>query len=373
VASGKKKTFDFKSKSPSLVVTKGDESRFGDIFIRETFDSSRNEVTRTGSVGSYYRCLQLRDTGGTIARNSNCTLVPVEFDHSWSGRFREGTNLLNVPKADITTVEALPYSIHQLLTKHGADMFSLELGVISFDDFHDQILSKRVTIYQSQKAIDIMANQLHGMFKPQDFIDAVRNRRLLHFIASNMGLTTDSVKSLIYPRQLYGDGMRRMEGVRTRFVSLENLHIKNSPEIQKELKALFESTQDFVAENISIINEFRSSQPYLAGTAQDAIQQSFVNRLVAEHNDLVDLAAHLHNISGTPWTAPSRSKIVNLAAAINRADEKGYTDQWLRRGATPMTDELATEESLNSQIRLILSTNNLLTDPPLVGKDNRFL
>ena len=41
VASGKKKTFDFKSKSPSFIVTKGDESRFGDIFIRETFDSSR--------------------------------------------------------------------------------------------------------------------------------------------------------------------------------------------------------------------------------------------------------------------------------------------------------------------------------------------
>ncbi len=223
-----------------------------------------------------------------------------------------------------------------------------------------------------------MANQLHGMFTSQDFINtsergAVRNRRLLHFIASKMGLTTDSVKSLIYPRQLYADGMHRMKGVWTHLVSLENLHIKNSPEVQKEVKALLESTQDYVAKCISIINEFRSSQPYLAGTAQDAIQQFFVNKLVVEHNGLVDLAADLHNISGMHWTAPSRSKIIDLAAAIDKADKIGYTNQWPKRGATPMKDQLATEESLDSKIRLILSANNLSTDPPLVGKDNRFL
>jgi hypothetical protein len=51
---------------------------------------------------------------------------------------------------------------------------------------------------------------------------------------------------------------------------------------------------------------------------QDAIQQSFVNKLVAAHNDL---AAHLHNISGTPCTASSRGKILTLAAAIDKADE----------------------------------------------------
>lgn len=38
-----------------------------------------------------------------------------------------------------------------------------------------------------------------------------------------------------------------------------------------------------------------------------------------------------------------------------------------------MEDQLVAEESLNSQVSLILSTNNLSTDPALVGKDNRFL
>ena len=59
--------------------------------------------------------------------------------------------------------------------------------------------------------------------------------------------------------------MRCIKGVRTRLVSLENLQSKNSLEIQKELKALLELTQESVAKNISIINQLPSSQSYLAG------------------------------------------------------------------------------------------------------------
>lgn len=74
----------FDSQSPTILVRERDKRRFEDIFIRETFDSSRNELTLEGSCGPYRRLLQLQNPGNTVAENSGSKLILSEFDHSWS-------------------------------------------------------------------------------------------------------------------------------------------------------------------------------------------------------------------------------------------------------------------------------------------------
>ena len=313
--------------------------------------------------------------------NSNATLLLSEFDHPWCSGVREGVSLLRASEWDINTVEAVPREKHQHLTNIGPNMFILENGVISFHDFNNKILSNRVEAFQSPEVAEIIANmdnQLHRTFTVQNYIDAsergaVRNRKLARFIADSRGLTTDSFKSLVYPTQVYNESVHFMEGITTRLLSPETLQLKD----KKEIHSLLAAGQDYLYERISIIAQFRDSQPYLIGTAQDGLHRFYLENLVARHNKLVDLAGALYKTSGTPCTVPSsgrRGKIfTSLDDAIHVADELNFKNQWEIRGGTPRQDYLAEdkERSLNSQVSLILSTNSLLTDPLLVGKESR--
>ena len=81
-------------------------------------------------------------------------------------------------------------------------MFFLQPGVVNFSDFHNQIHTSRIKVFQSPEAISITNNQ--GRFTFQDYIDnsersRVRNRRFMQLIATGRCLTTDSIKSRLYP------------------------------------------------------------------------------------------------------------------------------------------------------------------------------
>ena len=229
--------------------------------------------------------------------------------------------MLFFPQQDITTVEALSKPIHRLLTDIGNKMFSLQPGVVNFSDFHNQIYSSRIKVFQSPEAINIMNNQ--GRFTSQDYIDnsersSARNRRHMQFIATGRGLTTDSIKSLLYPTQLFEDAMYRIEGIRTHLLSSKTLHLKNSRQNQKELQTLLLSGKDFVGKHISLIADFRDSQPYLKGTPQDALYQSYLGRLVEAHNELSDMGNQMYKTFGRPLTVPPRGRIVISLDATSR-------------------------------------------------------
>ena len=98
-------------------------------------------------------------------------------------------------------------------------------------------------------------------------------------------------------------------------MSSKTLHFKNSPQKQKELQTLLLSGQDFVGKHISLIAEFRDSQPYLT---QDALHQLYLGRLVEAHNELSDMGNQMYRIFGRPLTVPPRGRF--LDATIEKAD-----------------------------------------------------
>ena len=63
---------------------------------------------------------------------------------------------------------------------------------------------------------------------------------------------------------------------------------------------------------------------------------------------------------------------ITLEAAIIKADDAEYFDQWATNEAAPIGDKLstkATKESARNYYNLILSTNGLRNDPELVGRE----
>ena len=73
-----------------------------------------------------------------------------------------------------------------------------------------------------------------------------------------------------------------------------------------------------MGKHISLIAEFRDSQPYLT---QDALHQLYLGRLVEAHNELSDMGNQMYRIFGRPLTVPPRGRIVtSLDATIEKAD-----------------------------------------------------
>ena len=195
VASGKKKTLD--SQSTTFLVTEGDKKKYGNsVYIRKAFDFNRNEATIDGSSGPIQRLGQLQGT----AKNSGLKIIKSDLDHSLSSRMRQGLDVFR--RYDINIVEAIFEDMHQLFTNAGPVIYNIEPGVISITDITKQILANRIKVFQGEQAKDIMANQLHKIITPQDYINgsergAALNRRLMHRIATERGLRIDSVKSLL--------------------------------------------------------------------------------------------------------------------------------------------------------------------------------
>jgi hypothetical protein len=229
-ASAKKKIFD--SQNPTIIVTERDRKIFHGRFIKETF-LSKDEFTLEGSCGPAYGLEQVHTTAKTVAKNSNLTFFPSEFDHFLDSRNRQGAGVYYKRDSDPNIVEAIQKSLHSLLTKAGPKMFELQLGGVLVSEFVEQILTNRTQVFLSREATDIMATRLDGRFTSPHYIriserSAEWNMRFLTRIATDRGLRIDCFKSIVYTRQLYEDAMQRINGIHTRIS--QNVHSRNTLE-----------------------------------------------------------------------------------------------------------------------------------------------
>lgn len=122
-----------------------------------------------------------------------------------------------------------------------------------------------------------------------------------------------------------------------------------------------------MGKHISLIAEFRDSQPYLT---QDALHQLYLGRLVEAHNELSDMGNQMYRIFGRPLTVPPRGRFLDATIEKAKAD---VTTNKKKGGATQSAAPLVRKEFLTSHNTLILSTNLLTNDPPLGGVKTRSL
>jgi hypothetical protein len=360
-ASAKKKTFD--PQNPTLIVTEGDKKRFDDIFIKQTF-LSKDVFTIEGSCGPIHRVDQFQNTADTVGRDSNLRCLKSQLDHFFSSRTRQGVNLLLTREYDINIGEAVIEQLHNLLTKAGYGMFRLQSGVVTGQQYVEQILIHRSRVFLSSTATNIMANQLDGRFTSQDYIrtserSAEWNIRLLNWLSTNQGLRTNCFKSLVYPTQVFDDAMSYIDAIRRRVRSSENSSFivdptlksqKDTLEKKKELQNLFISGQQYVSEKLSILVDLQNAHQHPKNSLQDIIQRDYVNRLAEEYNNLSDMANQMHNLSGSSLTVPPLGRIITLENAIERADKSksDCINQWRTGRAPGRQDQLANKKWLKN-------------------------
>ena len=69
----------------------------------------------------------------------------------------------------------------------------------------------------------------------------------MHFVATQRGLPIDSVKSFLYPTQLFEDSIGSIENVYTCIMSLQILSLKGE---EKEIQTLVTSTLEYASHNL---------------------------------------------------------------------------------------------------------------------------
>ena len=367
VASANKKVLN--SKNPTLL-SEPDKEKFGDIYIHETFDCTRKELTIEGSCGAAHRLEQFRQGPvKTIAKNSGWTVSDVELDHHLPSRVRQGVNQNFEREIDTNIVEAIRKDIHKLFSKAGLTIYRLQKGIVSIDEYSAQILANRIDIFNDPEAKAIIAKE--GRFTIQDYIDcseraSALNNKFMHFAAIQQGVPSNSIKSLLYPRQLFEDSIGKIEKVHAHLFSPQTLSLGSDLQKQEKIQNLLTSTIKDVSDNLSILANFRDSQPYLKGTTQDTCHQYFIEKLVNEYNSLINIANQMYEVSGAHLTVPRLGEIT-LDQTISKADEKGYRNQWRTYGAKPQGDVLSSKDNLREFNKLVLTTNSLVNEPELVG------
>ena len=361
----------------TLLTTKEDKKRFDDIYIHGTFDDARKEITMEGSVGPAHRLEELRKGPvSKVARNLGYTALKVDLDHHLSSRVRQGLYHFTERQYDLSITEAISPSIHSLITTEGENTYRLPKGIVSIDDYLNQILTKRVKVFKSDAAQAIMKKE--GRFTSEDYTawserGSTWNRKFLRYIAAQQGVNDKCVKSLLYPKQIYDDA----DG----YIKRMHLHLRRTPSSNiapsdlEETQALLTETIEKVSLRVSLLAKFRDSSQSSLGLAQD------VRRLVIACNDLSDLANsryRLSRLTGSPLSIPPLGRIVSLDETIVDADEAGYTQQWALYGAKSETNK-SSKEGLKRCNHLVLTTNGLVEEPirtsmkelmnaPLVGQ-----
>ena len=363
-ASAKKKIFD--SQNPTIIVTEGDRKRFHGVFIKETF-LSEDEFTLEGSCGPAYGLEQVHTTAKTIAKNSNLTFFPSEFDHFLDSRNRQGAGVYYKRDSDPNIVEAIQKPLHSLLTKAGPKMFKLQRGGVTVSEFVEQILTYRTQVFLSPDATDIMATRLDGRFTSSHYIhiserSAEWNMRFLTRIATDRGLRIDCFKSIIYPRQLYEDAIHRINDIHTRIS--QNVHSRNTLETQRELQDLLIAGQKYVKKHISTLVDLYNSQQYARNNSEGAIQRDFINSLTDRYNCLADLSNEVYRSSVEHLRVPPMGRIISIDSAIYQADQMGFLDQWPARSATEIQ---ANQDFTRDPSKRVLLTNGLQPERELVG------
>ena len=359
VTSAQKKHFN--SQKPTFLTTERDEKTFDDIYIHGTFDNVKQEITMEGSCGPAHRLEQLRNgLVQTIAKNMGYTVPKVDLDHHLSSRVRQGQHHFTKRKYDPSIVEAISPRIHKLITAQGLKTYELPEGIVSVDCFLNQILSKRIDIFEGSEAQAIMEKE--GRFTSEDYTawserSSSWNRRFFRLIAEQQGVRDDCVKSILYPKQLYADANGYMETMRghLRLTALRN----TAPNVLEETQALLTKTIHQVSIRVSLLGDFRDSFPGLPGLAGD------IKNLVDEYNRLSDLSNDLYRksrLTCSPLKVPPFGKIVSLDKTILKADEEGYRDQWSLYGATAQRNK-SSQEYLKTFNHFILNTNGLVDGP----------
>lgn len=122
-------------------------------------------------------------------------------------------------------------------------MFRLQSGVVTGQQYVEQILTHRSRVFLSSTATNIMANQLDGRFTSQDYIrtserSAEWSIRLLNWLSTNQGLCTNCFKSLVYPTQVFDDAMSYIDAIRRRVRSLENSSFIVDPTLKSQKNTL---------------------------------------------------------------------------------------------------------------------------------------
>ena len=308
------------------------------------------------------------------------------MDHHLPKRIRQGLGLLREREFDTNIVEAIRSDIHQRLSIEGPVIYRLQDGIVRIDDYIEQILDNRIKVFNSDRAKAIMAKQ--GRFTSQDYEKCTRRasawtKRYMHLAAIQQGVPGDSVKSLLYPRQLVADSMGDIEKAYEFIFSPQTRSLSSDLQKQKEIQTLLTLTIDSVSHNLSILAGFRDSQPHLKGTTQDMFHQTHIKKLVNECNELSSLANRMYQFTGSSLAVPRFGKIT-LEETIIKADEAKYADQWSTYGAkTPgnirlpkddlrLKDDLRSKDDLrkfNELVRneLVFTTNGLVDNSELVG------
>ena len=155
VASAQKKDLDAqKQVFLKTLKTEKDEKRFDDIYFHGTFNKTTNEITMEASCGPAHRLEQLRKGPvAKVALEMGCTVRAVELDHHLSSRIRQG--LCHFTERT-SIVEAISPGIHRLITAQGVDTYELPEGIVSADCYLNQILTKRIEVFESSEGQAIM-------------------------------------------------------------------------------------------------------------------------------------------------------------------------------------------------------------------------
>ena len=215
-----------------------------------------------GSCGPAHRLEQLRKGPvEKITRDMGYTVLKVDLDHHLSSRVRQGLTHHTVRKYDLSIVEAISPRIHKLITARGFKTYELPEGIVSIDNYLDQILTNRIEVFESSDAQAIMKEE--GRFKPKDYTawserGSTWNRKFLRYIAAQQGVDYNCVKSLLYPKQIYDDAngyIKRMHA---------HLSLTAARDLI-ETQALLTKTIDQVSNRVSLLANFRASSQGLPG------------------------------------------------------------------------------------------------------------
>ena len=305
----------------------------------------------------------MQNTARTVARNSNLKFVSSQLDHFFSKRTRQGADAFYTRKTDSAIAEAIQGALHTLLTNEGRIMFRLQPGVVTVSEFVEQIVVNRTQVFLSPEAINIMATQLDGRFTSQYYIRVTEhsgewNMRWLTRLATNRGLSIDSIKSILYPTQLYEDAIDHINDIHTYI--RQTSHSRHTLEAQRKVQDLLIAGQKYVSPRLSILANFYDSMQYARDNSEGVTQRSRIHHLVHEYNRLADLANGLYSGSVKQLRVPPLGRIVPIEGPIFQADKRRYSNQWWAGSATETQGK---RDLLRGFNETVLSTNGI--DPGL--------
>ena len=254
-----------------------------------------------------------------------------------------------------------------MLSEAGPSTYRLERDAdVTFADFSDQIQRNRIAVFNSPEALYTMETALNStidskVYEKSSERGAAWNTEFMNRQAIARGLRNKCIKSLLYPTQICNDSLRRMQSIKMRLTSLQNIELRNDPQKQREMLALVESGLEYVSRRLQLLENFRDSGSF---SISDMYQEEMMERLVYDYNKLSDLGHRLYggsNSSKLPLVVPRVGR-VDLTTAIIQADKEGYNDQWSGRGATATSDTLPNKQPKEDLYKL-LTPNGIKNEP----------